>query len=226
MKRLIIAAAVLVCAVVGAVPTAAVAAPATSTHPIIIFDDTAQQAELIIPTPACPTTQPGCEWKFFLNAPKLSIDFATVYGTSGTLVIPYPKHFCGVIQADAYIGPPWVAQRGFQHTITSDCAPPPPVTPPVKPPSTPAPVSPAPVSPPEAIVPTNTAPAPAPVPPTVAATSEPVAPAVGTPKYVAATGAQQQDLPFTGLNVALLLLVGSGLVALGIGLLTRRRRRI
>lgn len=220
MKRLIIAAVVVVSALVAAAPTAAVAAPATSTHPIIIFDDVAHQAELIIPTPACPSTQPNCQWKFFLNTPKLSIDFAIVYGTSGTLVIPYPKGFCGVIQADAYIGPPWVAQRGFQHTISSDCTTPtPPVTPPVTPPTPP-------VAPPAVVATSTTTTTTQPAePPTVSATTiEPAAPAVGTPKYVAAT--QQQDLPFTGLNVILLLVVGSGSVALGIGLLTRRRRRV
>ncbi len=102
---------------------AAWSAADSSSTAVITFDDAAQQAQLIIPTPACPASQPDCQWKFFLNEPKLSVDVATVYGTSGTLTIDYPKDFCGVIQADAYVGPPWVAKRGFQHTI-EDCTPP------------------------------------------------------------------------------------------------------
>ncbi len=108
----------------GAAWSATVPSSTPSSTPIIIFDDVGQQAQLIIPTPACPETQPDCMWRFFLNLPKLHIDVATVYGTSGTLSIPYPPNFCGVIQADAYVGPPWVAKRGFQHTI-NNCEPPP-----------------------------------------------------------------------------------------------------
>ncbi len=122
MKRTILAvsAIIVVIAVSVILGGAAVSASDTSSTAVIIFDDAAQQAKLIIPTPACPASQPDCQWKFFLNEPKLSVDVATVYGTSGTLTIDYPKDFCGVIQADAYVGPPWVAERGFQHTI-EDC---------------------------------------------------------------------------------------------------------
>src|ERR1700676_3699768 len=90
-------------------------------HAVITFDDVAQAVHLTIPTPACPESEPQCQWKFFLNEPQLHVDVATVYGTSGTLTIDYPSNFCGVIQADAYVGPPWVAERGYQHTI-ADCA--------------------------------------------------------------------------------------------------------
>ena len=73
--------------------TAAVSAADGSSSAVIIFDDTAHQAQLIIPTPACPVSQPDCQWKFFLNEPKLSVDVATVYGTAGTLTIDYPAQF-------------------------------------------------------------------------------------------------------------------------------------
>jgi hypothetical protein len=196
---------------------AAWSAAATSSTAQIIFDDAAQQAELIIPTPACPASQPTCEWKFFLNEPKLSVDVATVYGTSGTLTIPYPANFCGVIQADAYVGPPFVPQRGFQHTI-EDCTPPTTTTtttttttmvPPVVPPVVTGNQSPPP-SPPAA------APAPAPAP----APAAPAAlPFTATPTATPASAAPTQ-LPFTGVNTKPLWFLGLTLVALGLALLT------
>ncbi len=130
MKRTIVAvgSVIALVALSMAFGGAAVNAADGSSTAVIIFDDAAQQAKLIIPTPACPASQPDCQWKFFLNEPKLSVDVATIYGTSGTLTLAYPKDFCGVIQADAYVGPPWVAKRGFQHTI-ADCTPSPSPTP-------------------------------------------------------------------------------------------------
>ena len=92
---------------------AALSAADTSSSAVIVFDDAAHQAQLIIPTPACSASQPNCQWKFFLNEPKLSVDVGTVYGTSGTLTIDYPSDFCGVIQADAYVGPPWIPKLGI-----------------------------------------------------------------------------------------------------------------
>jgi hypothetical protein len=183
------------------------------TTAVIIFDDAAQQAELIIPTPACPTSQPDCQWKFFLNEPKLHVDVATVYGTSGTLTIPYPENFCGVIQADAYVGPPWVAKRGFQHTI-DNCEPPTTTT------TTTKPITPI-------VTPTTEPPTPttgAPIPPTPPAAPHvaPPVPAVPVATPVAApatpTPAPTQ-LPFTGVDTKPLLAIGLLLVMLGLVLL-------
>jgi hypothetical protein len=192
-----------------------------STHAVITFGETS--VTLTIPTPACPTTEPTCQWKFFLNEPKTHVDVATVYGTSGTLTLDYPADFCGIIQADAYIGgPPWVPQRGFQYKIpSSQCVTP--LTPPpsggstVQPPSqlpgtlptgsgadTPAPATtPAPVTTPDALPFTSTTP-----------TTVAVAPVPTTTKSTPA------DLPFTGLNAWSLLLVGLGLLALSLLLLS------
>ncbi len=182
-------------------------ATGTSSTAIIQFNDAAQQAVLIIPTPACPASLPNCQWKFFLNEPKLHVDVSTVYGTSGTLTLDYPPDFCGVIQADAYIGgPPWVPQRGFQHTI-EDCnsvtpTTSPPATVPVPPTTPPTPVIPPPVSgnsnPPAVVVPPTVAPAPAPV----------------TIPY----SATQTSLPFTGINTKPMWYLGLTLLVLGIAL--------
>jgi hypothetical protein len=188
---------------------AAWGATSSSSSATIIFDDAAQQAELIIPTPPCPVSQPNCEWKFFLNEPKLSVDVGTVYGTSGTLTIAYPKDFCGVIQADAYVGPPWVAKRGFQHTI-EDCNTPPTTAPPATTPTT-APPSTTPTTAPPVVAATSTPPA---APPAAAPTIVPVSAA---PAELPSTG--PAALPFTGVNVKPLLYVGLALVMLGLYLL-------
>lgn len=196
---------------------AAWSAAGSSSTAVITFDDAAQQTQLIIPTPACPASQPACQWKFFLNEPKLSVDVATVYGTSGTLTIDYPKDFCGVIQADAYVGPPWVAKRGFQHTI-ENCTPPTTTTtaapatttttePPTPPTTSTTTATPSVVSASESPPPTE----PSAQPPT----ASPVATSASAP--ISATPAQ---LPFTGVNVKPLWFIGSTLVAIGLCLLT------
>ena len=206
---------------------------------VITFDDAAQQVTLTIPTPACPDTQPTCQWKFFLNEPKLSVDVSTIYGTSGVLTLAYPKNFCGVIQADAYVGPPWVAKRGFQHTI-EDCSPPatttttttdePSTTTTTDEPSTTT-TSTTTTTPPPGDAPTSVHPTPpsadgaATSPPVVAAAA--VTPAAlpassAVPATVAASSAPSQ-LPFTGVDFESLLVMGLASVALGLCLLVRLR---
>ncbi len=228
MKRAIIAASsvlalTLLSVSLGAAAWSVAGSPSTA---VITFDDAAQQVTLTIPTPACPTSQPNCMWKFFLNEPKLSVDVAIVYGTSGTLTLAYPKNFCGVIQADAYVGPPWEAKRGFQHTI-EDCS---------------GPVTPTPTDQPgqAAATSTTTSTVPGPVdaasspPPAASAGSPPSAPtsasgagsastshnapadATGGAPVHAATGL----LPFTGVGFQQFLLIGLSLVTLGLALLT------
>jgi LPXTG-motif cell wall-anchored protein len=231
MKRIIPAIVTVFCLLLAFAPRSAWAAPSNSAYPVITFDDAAHQAELTIPTPACPTIQPTCEWKFFLNEPKLSVDVAIIYGTSGTLVIPYPPNFCGVIQADAYVGPPWVAKRGFQHTI-ADCTPTPttsPTTVPVAPPestttttSTTAP--PTLTTTTSSLGPTVAAATTPSLGPTVAAASStsPTASPVGAPENTAA-GSDTQALPFTGVNIVALFFIGAALAAVGLLLLRRRR---
>jgi hypothetical protein len=196
---------------------AAWSAADSSSPAVITFNDAAQQVQLTIPTPACPTSQPDCQWKFFLNEPKLSVDVATVYGTSGVLTLDYPKDFCGVIQADAYVGPPWVAQRGFQHTI-EDCEPPPTTT------TTTTTTAP----PPTTTTTTNVPPVP-PVPPPVSGsnipppTPPPAALPFTAPATTSTVAAPLTQLPFTGKNIKPILFAGLTLVALGLALLAPSR---
>ena len=223
MKRLLqVLMAVLVVLLVSV--TTEYAAGGASDSPssaVITFDDVGQAVHLTIPTPACPVSEPQCEWKFFLNEPKLHVDVATVYGTSGVLTIDYPSNFCGVIQADAYVGPPWVAKRGYQHPI-EDCA------------ATPA----APTEPPSAGAasepPTTTSEAPTPpdAPPESAAAAATAGPALSPPPTTTPSrspvgppgGPTPAQLPFTGTDVKPFLLIGWSMVALGSCLLVQRRR--
>jgi hypothetical protein len=230
MKRLLQGlAAVFVLVLVSATTEyAAGGAPVSPTSAVITFDDAGQSVQLTIPTPACPVSQPQCEWKFFLNEPKLHVDVATVYGTSGILTIDYPSNFCGVIQADAYVGPPWVPKRGYQHTI-EDCAA---VTPtPTLPPSAGATSE-----PPTTTMTTTTTAASTPPPappdnPVAAATAVPAAaaPPATTPSTtpVGLSGSSKPaQLPFTGRDIKPFLLLGWSMVALGSCLLMQRRRRL
>jgi hypothetical protein len=195
---------------------AAWSAADSSSTAVITFNDAAQQVTLTIPTPACPTTQPDCQWKFFLNEPKLSVDVATVYGTSGVLTLDYPKDFCGVIQADAYVGPPWVAKRGFQHTI-EDCTPP--TT------TTTTTITTTTTEPPPTTTTTNVPPVPPPTsgsniqPPTPPPTALPFT----APVTTSTVTAPLTQLPFTGRNIKPILFAGLTLVALGLALLAPSR---
>jgi hypothetical protein len=224
VKRIVKVAGAIIGLVAISLPleSAAVQAADSSSSPVIIFNDSARQAELIIPTPACPASQPNCQWKFFLNEPKLSVDVATVYGTSGTLTIDYPSDFCGVIQADAYVGPPWVAKRGFQHTI-EDCAPP--TSPTAVPPDAPATNAPTPPA-----TSATTVPAPELGSVSAASASPPVAPQVASASSAPAAppAAAPSQLPFTGANIRPVLFSGLTLVVLGLYLLTSSvsRRRM
>src|SRR5664280_3029331 len=71
-------------------------------YPILRFAPGSQQVRLVIPTPACPASHPGCEWELYVNEPNAPGQPAVglVSGRSGVLTVAYPD-YCGVIQADA-----------------------------------------------------------------------------------------------------------------------------
>ncbi len=214
MKRTIVALASVITLVafsvtLGGAAWSAATAPSTA---VITFDDAAQQATLQIPTPACPTSQPDCQWKFVLQIPKGDVTVGIVFGTSGTLVIPYPKDFCGVIQADAYQGPPFVPKRGFQHTIPGENC---------EPPTTTTTTT---TEPPTTTTTTTTTTTQPPVPPPVSGNTQPPAPnpvaaPVAAPVAVSTPAPPLTQLPFTGRNIKPFLFAGLALVAVGLVLL-------
>ncbi len=94
--------------------------PRAVDYPVFRFDDYFGAVELIVPTPACAKSDPGCEWMLYVNEPgvKGAPLVAWRIGTSGILTVMYPPDFCGGIQADALIGPAsWVRKASAIHHI-------------------------------------------------------------------------------------------------------------
>jgi hypothetical protein len=178
---------------------------------VLKFVSSDNEVTLKMPTPPCPATSPTCQWMLLVNEPdvpaKTVVGFVT--GTSGTLSIAYPTNFCGVIQADVYIGPaPWRLRFGHQRTIdTAQSCNPPPVSPnpPVTPPAVTASAGPSPAA------------------PATPATPAPVAADAAAPQPSASTA----QLAFTGVNVPPLAIAGSALLIAGIYIVTtiEQRRR-
>jgi hypothetical protein len=102
----------------------AAAAPRVTHFANIKFSDATGQVTLTIPTASCGT----CEWMLSVDEPKSAAQtvIGTATGTSGVLTVAYPADFCGVIQADALLGPaPWDLRVGHRRTIqtASPCPP-------------------------------------------------------------------------------------------------------
>ena len=93
----------------------------------IKFIPAANEVTLTLRTQPCPVSRPDCVWMLLVNEPytpaRTVVGRAT--GTSGTLVVSYPADFCGILQADAIIGPvPWRIVVGRKRAIsTSTCQP-------------------------------------------------------------------------------------------------------
>ena len=170
--------------------------------PVISFNAALQEAQLTIPSSACAAASPGCEWMLYVNEPGVSGQPAVdeVTGTAGTLSIPYPPNFCGVIQADALLGPGhWAYQTGTRMEIDT-C---------------PGPDTGA------ATLPFTEA---ASTTPAAAAASQTSA---YDPVKATATAAKLSSLPFTGMDLGPMLAVGFGLCLAGAWLVAdpRLRRR-
>src|SRR5450759_1012871 len=121
MYRVVVVLAITLVAAGTALVTAGTAwsAPSHLQGPVLRFAD--DQAQLTIPSPACPVSDPGCVWKLFMNEPLVPGRpvVGSVRGTAGTLTLDYPE-FCGEIQADALVGPsPWKFERGIRRYISN-----------------------------------------------------------------------------------------------------------
>jgi hypothetical protein len=209
--------------VVGAMFVAVGAASAQSrvgANAVVTFWPSSHEVTLTVPSPPCPASNPSCTWLLEVNEPDVPAQtvLGTAMGTSGILTVSYPADFCGVIQADALIGPsPWYLKYGHQDTVGSNCATAvTPSAPPANPPN----------NTPAAVVPTSQLPYSATATPTTSdATPATAAAANGTQAVTATTAATQ--LPFTGVNVKPLVLMGSALILAGLYVLTtiEQRRR-
>ena len=95
---------------------------ATEHNAQIRFDDPGRVVTLTIPTPGCREDNHAiaCRWELYVNEPFVPGQpvVGVASGTSGVLSVEYPS-FCGVIQADAIIGPPPNLVVGHRHQINT-----------------------------------------------------------------------------------------------------------
>jgi len=214
VNRVVTAAAMVVVALGAGLVTAgaATASPGHLHYPVLRIDNALHQVQLTIPTPACPPSDAGCQWMLYVGEPLVTgkPTVAVVTGTSGRLTLPFPA-FCGILQADALLGPaPWTRQAGTRKKI-STC----PGTAPGGS-TTPGVDGGTPGGNPSAL-------------PFITA-GEPQAPASAV-QAADAAGAPVAQLPFTGLDVEPLAATGWGLVLAGglllvpVGLRRRLRAR-
>jgi hypothetical protein len=97
--------------------------------PVISFSS--DNVTLTLPIQGCPPRRPDCEWMLFVNEPVTGklVGTATVPGTAtvkGSPVgvsVALPAGFCGVVQADALIGPsPWRKVAGRKVTVQTSAS--------------------------------------------------------------------------------------------------------
>ncbi len=197
--------------VVGSAPASASARGAFA---VIKFWPANNVVTLQIPVPPCRNRPANCVWKLMENEPAIPAQtvVGTVTGTSGILTLPYPTNFCGVIQVDAWVesspaaAGPWSYQIGHRATIQTaqSCTP---VTPGGGDATTTPTITKPPPAAPAAQLPFTGS------PPT--ANSDPVLVAK----------AQPTQLPFTGVDVKPLAIVGMSLVLLALSILTTLEER-
>lgn len=180
--------------------------------PVIKFWSASSEVTLQLPQPACPVSRPGCEWTLLVDEPDVPAQTVVgmVSGTSGILTVAYPPDFCGVIQADAILGPdPTKLEVGHQVVVTtaSGC---PPITKNTLPPPKPLPGA------------SGGSPPPA---GNVTSTPGGTATLANDPAHVAAAEAAQ--LPFTGIDIKPMGYIGVGMVVTGLLLAStfEKRRR-
>ena len=100
------------------------AAGAAERSPVLSFSS--DRVVLTLPTRGCPHRRPDCEWMLFVNEPTTGklVGMATGPGTTTGSASPVgvtvalPASFCGVVQADALVGPsPWRKVVGRKATV-------------------------------------------------------------------------------------------------------------
>jgi len=181
------------------------ATTAPPTNPVLLFDNAAGVAKLVIPTPSCSAAIPNCHWMLYMNLPLLPHQPRVGYitGTHGVLVLPLPK-FCGMIQADALVGPlsnpsTWVYKVGIRERVHT-CG---------------YPTTTRPHSTTTTTIAPKVAATASSVPGTVAATTATAALPFTGATSTSSTQPATAQLPFTGLDFKPLAIVGSTLVILG-----------
>jgi len=77
-------------------------------HPVIRFWNSYDKVTMTAPPQRwCPASKPACVWILFVDEPDVPPQpvVGSASGTSGEMEVAYPTDFCGVLQADAVVGP-------------------------------------------------------------------------------------------------------------------------
>jgi hypothetical protein len=89
-------------------------------YPAIRLWNRYEVATLSLPSKVpCPRSQPDCKWKLTVYETVASSHtvVGSVVGDAGTLTVTYPQYFCGVLIAEAFVGPgPYILQREIQQS--------------------------------------------------------------------------------------------------------------
>jgi len=189
---------------------------------VITFLPAQHEVTLTIPTPPCQGGPPGCVWRLWVNepfAPGAPV-LGSATGTTGTLVVTYPSTVCGTtVQGDASVtlqadvsvgGEVWRYKVGHRMELPA-CPTPGSTT------TTTTPVAPGGTTTTTAVTPTTTATGTG--SPTAASATDPT-----TPAKAVQTAAISQ-LPFTGIDLEPMALLGMASVLAGLLLATRLEQR-
>ena len=222
------AATVLVVGMVMVGTGAASAAPRPDRFAVITFIPASHQVTLTIPTPPCQGGPPGCVWRLWVNEPDTpgAPVLGSATGTSGVLVVTYPATVCGTVQGDASVllqadvavgGTVWRYKVGHRTIIPCPSTPPP--TPPTPPTSVTTPTTISTVVPPPTTITTV-------IPPPVGADGQPPSTtSVPLTTTTAVRKAALAQLPFTGIDLEPMVLLGTALVLAGLVLATGLEQR-
>ena len=247
MKRILMASVVAVTVAAAVAVGTAWATPGAPSSAVITFDDSAQQVPPCDSQSRLPATQPNCQWRFSPDEPILGRCRHHLRNVGNADPGLSSELLRVVTQADAYVGPPWVPKRGWQHTI-EDCTTAATATTdlpdtggttattdqPDTPPSS-TPTDPGTGAGWHQRLATPSGPPPgtrSSYPDEAAAAAPTVSPATGAPAptpsalpETAAASARPTSLPFTGADLQPFVYLGTMFVVLGLVLMARRRQR-
>jgi hypothetical protein len=106
--------------VLGVLTLALASAPPAGARTFAKIRFRSDHVTLTIPTPPCRPTHgtTSCQWTLAVTE-NLGPVTGRATGTAGTLSVPYPANYCGVIHAAAIVGPPMRKEVGHMYTIVS-----------------------------------------------------------------------------------------------------------
>lgn len=109
-------------AILGALTLVLASAPPAGARTFAKIRFHADHVTLTIPKPSCRPTHgtTSCQWTLAVTE-NLGPVTGRATGTAGSLSVPYPANYCGVIHAAAIVGPPMRKEVGHKTTIGGTC---------------------------------------------------------------------------------------------------------